>query len=247
MSQLRNKINERTSNLVYDIRVLSLDTYVKMRPYNVREEKEYMIAESTKDIKVFMDTIKRIIVECSFNKLDIDLLKDYDIQFIMLQLKAKSKDDKVMLRVTCPNCAKEFNLKASLDLVNYGSLEQHSYEINIEDMVFYMQDPTLDSYAKMLQASEEELSLSDKLDIFIDVISDCITRVAFADSVIDFQSESKEDRHDFLYNINAQELDKLRMFFDSLPNFHYSIDCNCPACKDKISKTITGLNGFFYL
>lgn len=249
MSQLKQLIANRQENLTYDIRVLSTGTVVKMRPYTVREEKEYMIAESSKDVKVFMDTIRNIISKCSFGVIKSDELEDYDIQFIMLQLKAKSKDDKISLRITCPNtnCNKEFNLNASLEKVYYASKEQHVYEIQIDDMTFYMQDPTIETYSKMIEASEKDISLSEKLDVFIEVISDCVTRVATVTDVIDFQTEDKETKIDFLYSLNALEIDKLKNFFDTMPNFHYDIDCKCPSCKQHITKTITGLDGFFFL
>lgn len=244
MSNLKQKINERKSFVTYDIRVLSTNEYIKMRPYTVGEEKQYMIAESNKDIAILFNTLKNIIANCSFDAINPETLTDADIQFIMLQLKAKSKDNKIYLKLTCPSCEKTFNYNADLALVEYCSNKEHKYEYKIQDMTFYMQDPQLDSIAKMSDA--QEFSISKKIDTFIEIISDCILRVAFPDEIIDFTLENKEDKIEFLYSIDSNEIEKLKEFFDTLPQFEYKINCSCPHCKNKIKKTIKGIDGFFF-
>lgn len=244
MSSLKKKINERKSYVTYDIRVISTNQYVEMRPYTVGEEKQYMIAESSKDIRVLFNTLKNIIANCSFDAINPETLTDADIQFIMLQLKAKSKDNKVLLKLTCPNCHKSFNYNADLEKVNYESDQEHNYEFALQDMVFYMQDPTLESIAKMTQTSDS--TISEKIDAFIEILSDCIVRVAFDDEIVDFTLETKEDKMEFLYSLDSNEVEKLKTFFDTLPQFAYEINCSCPHCKKQIQKTIKGIDGFFF-
>lgn len=245
MSNLKQKITERKSFVTYEIHILSTNQYVKMRPYTVREEKQYMIAESSKDVSVLFQTIKDIIANCSFNVLDPETLTDADIQFIMLQLKAKSKDDKAMLKITCPKCKKSFNFVADITKVNFISEKEHKLEYQIEDMVFYMQDPSLSTLAQ-LSNNAKELSVSEKIDLFLRLISECIVRVAFPDDLIDFTLEKENDKLEFLYSIDSNEIEKLKSFLDTLPHFEYNIKCNCPNCQHPINENIKGLDGFFF-
>ncbi len=74
----------------YELTLPSQDEIVKYRPFLVKEEKLMLIAlESGEEKEINMAT-KTILDVCTFNKLKIEELPTFDIEYMFLQIRAKS-------------------------------------------------------------------------------------------------------------------------------------------------------------
>ena len=74
----------------YELEVPSTDEKIKYRPFLVKEEKVLMIAMESKDNAQIVNAVKDIVSECTFNKLDIANLPMFDVEYIFLNIRAKS-------------------------------------------------------------------------------------------------------------------------------------------------------------
>ena len=63
---------------------------IEFRPFLVKEEKILMMAQESKDNLQIIGALKDIIKSCTFNTVDPSELKTYDIEYLFLQLRAKS-------------------------------------------------------------------------------------------------------------------------------------------------------------
>ena len=74
----------------YDLTLPSKDVKVKFRPFLVKEEKILLQAlESGKD-EDMTNALKQIVHACTFGKVNIDTLPLFDVEYIFLQIRAKS-------------------------------------------------------------------------------------------------------------------------------------------------------------
>ena len=74
----------------YQLTLPSTDVKVKYRPFLVKEEKILLMAmESGKENEIY-DATKQIVDSCTFNSLDVETLPMFDLEYIFLNIRAKS-------------------------------------------------------------------------------------------------------------------------------------------------------------
>ena len=87
----------------YTLTVPSSDEEITYRPFLVKEEKVLLIAQETGTEKSIYQAIKTLVTNCCFGKVDVDKLPLFDIEYIFLQIRAKSVGEVSTLEVTCPD------------------------------------------------------------------------------------------------------------------------------------------------
>jgi hypothetical protein len=98
---------------IYELILPSTGEKIKYRPFLVRE---YKILLTTLDSD--SEEIHRVITElvdiCTFKKLNVNTLANFDIEYIFLNMRAKSVGEVANITVKCTNC--ENKIDAEMDL-----------------------------------------------------------------------------------------------------------------------------------
>ena len=87
----------------YECTLASQDTKVQYRPFLVKEEKILLVAMESKDNNEIVNATKNILRACTFEKLDIEKLPMFDIEYILLQVRSKSVGEISNFKVICPD------------------------------------------------------------------------------------------------------------------------------------------------
>ena len=85
----------------YELEIPSTDEKIKYRPFLVKEEKILLIALESGENKDIVQAVKTIVDECTFNKLKLGKMPMFDVEYIFLQIRAKSVGEVSKLRVLC--------------------------------------------------------------------------------------------------------------------------------------------------
>ena len=86
----------------YELTLPSQDVKVQYRPFLVKEEKVLMMAMESKENVEVITAIKNVLNACTFEKLNIDSLPMFDLEYLLLQVRAKSVGEVAKFRVLCP-------------------------------------------------------------------------------------------------------------------------------------------------
>src|SRR5688500_8407046 len=89
---------------VYQLVVPSTKKKIKFRPFLVKEEKALLMAEQSEDLNTMVETLKKIVDDCTFNKLDVEKLAVFDLEYILTKLRSKSVGEVAELNVPCQKC-----------------------------------------------------------------------------------------------------------------------------------------------
>ncbi len=73
----------------------------KYRPFLVKEEKILLIAMESGENSDILRAVKDIVDECTFNKMKIGNMPMFDVEYIFLNIRAKSVGEVSTLRVLC--------------------------------------------------------------------------------------------------------------------------------------------------
>ena len=226
----------------YELEVPSTDDKIKYRPFLVKEEKILMIAMESKDNTQIVNAVKDIVSLCTFEKLDIANLPMFDVEYIFLQIRAKSVGEVSKLKLLCPDDKKTYaNVDLDLTEVQVQVGDDHTNKIELtDDMGIIMTYPTIDSF---LDSGIEKIDANNMLD----VISSCVLQIYEnkGEKVYQAKDQTKKELTEFIESMNSGQFRKLQSFFDTMPKLKHTIKVKNPKTKKSNDVTLTGLNDFF--
>lgn len=229
----------------YVLTIPSTGEEVKYRPFLVKEEKILLIALESENEKQIMVAVKNIIDNCLDGKVDIDSLAMFDIEYIFLQLRAKSKGEEIELEVECEKCKNPIGFVVNINEVKVDIGEGHSNEIKLSDDIgVVMKYPNLDMKANFNEDASEMENIFSSLVLCLDTIWD-------KDSTYPAKDHTQEELHDFFESLPEAEFEKIQNFFVTMPQLKHEVDIKCKhkvdkkPCGYKGKRVLEGLNSFF--
>ena len=140
----------------YKLKLPSDGRTVNYRPFLVKEEKLLLIATESGEQEELINAIKTILEDCTDVK-GIDTLSTFDIEYLFLQVRAKSVGETVKVSLTCPDDEEtQVEAEIPLDEIKVVKTRGHKNELKISDeIVVTMGYPTLDSFVSMNFTGED--------------------------------------------------------------------------------------------
>ena len=173
----------------YELNLPSTNKKVKYRPFLVKEYKILLT-----NIEASANEISRVISElvdnCTFNKLDVEKLPNFDLEYLFLNIRAKSISETADVVVTC-NCGNKID--HTIDITNLQVVKKSNIEPKImltDDVGVILRYPRFD----------EMLEIYDNLDSvkILELVSNCIDAVFTKEDYYESNSYSKEDLNTFV-------------------------------------------------
>ena len=226
----------------YELEVPSTDEKIKYRPFLVKEEKILLMAlESGKNEDV-IQAVKDIVSACTFDKVDLGSMPMFDIEYIFLNIRAKSVGETSTLNILCPDDKKTY-AKIDLDLneVKVQVGDDHTNKIELGNgMGMIMKYPTIDSFK---DSGIKTINATNMLE----VIGTCILQIYEEEGkkVYDPKDQTKKELTDFIEQLNTKQFRLVQDFFDTMPQLKHEITVKNPKTKKESKITLTGLNDFF--
>jgi hypothetical protein len=226
----------------YELEVPSTDEKIKYRPFLVREEKILLIAMESGKTEDVVEAVKSIVEECTFNKLNLGTMPMFDIEYIFLNIRAKSVGEISNLRLLCPDDKKTYtDVEVNLSEVLVQVDKDHTNKIELTDeMGIYMKYPTIDSFAT---TGITEVTAANMLD----VITTCVAQIydKKGEEVFDAKDQTKEELVEFIEQLNTKQFAELQKFFDTMPKLKHVVEIENPETKVKSDILLQGLSDFF--
>ena len=231
------------SQVTYELTIPSTKQKIKYRPFLVKEQKDLLIAQQSDDEKVMIETLKNIIRSCTLDKVEVDNLAMFDIEYIFTQLRAKSVGEYSELTFNCLECndpKAKMNVNIDLTTLKVEFNEKHKSIIPLFDTVgIKMKYPGLALFDKMNKLE------GNQVDMIFDVIIECIDSIYDEDTVYPAHEQSKEELETFINNLTQDQFQKVQNFFETMPKLEKEIEFDCPMCKYHHQHIVRGLSGFF--
>jgi len=227
---------------VYEIVIPSNDEKIKYRPFLVKEEKLLLIAMESGKQEEVVEAVRGIVEECTYNKLNLGSLPMFDVEYIFLNIRAKSVGEISEVRMLCPDDNETYaNAEVNLSEVVVQVEEGHTNKIELTDeMGMYMTYPTINSF---VATGITEVSASNMLSI----IASCIAQIydKKGEEVFDAKDQTKEELIEFVEQLNTTQFRELQNFFDTMPKLKHEIIVKNPKTGVENNMVLQGLSDFF--
>ena len=227
----------------YECTLASQDLQVQYRPFLVKEEKVLLMAMESKDNNEILNATKDVLNACTYNKIDVEKLPMFDIEYLLLQIRSKSVGEVAKFKVICPDDkVTAADVELNLDDVNVQVDDEHTNKIVIDEkrnLGVVLNYPSLG-----ITKAGFDVNKTDTETMF-KVIANCIDHIYEGDKVYTAKDSTEKELVAFLESITQKAFLDIKKFFDSTPQLRHEIEVTNPKTGVKSKVTFKGLQDFF--
>ena len=215
---------------------------ITYRPFLVKEEKILILAIESNSLKDISRAIKDVLRNCILTKgVKVDELPTFDIEYLFLNIRARSIGESIELVVTCPDDGEtKVNKTIYIDEIQVETDDDHNIDIKIDDTyTMRMKYPSLDEFI------DENFNFDGQSDNSFEIIASCIDMVFSEDEAWEAKDCTKKELTQFVEQLNSAQFKEIEKFFDTMPQLSHDIEVENPKTKVKSTVKLEGLASFF--
>ena len=192
-----------------------------------------------------INALKDVVGACTFDVLNVDRLPIFDIEYLFLQIRAKSVSEITKFRAICPDDGKTY-VEAEVDLtkVEVQVDDEHTNRIIIDtprNLGIVLKYPTLKNYD--IGRGVDNLEIDKVFNILID----CVDHIFEGDKIYPAKDTSKQELKEFIESLPQEAFNKIKSFFDTMPKLKHEIEVTNPNTNVTSKIVLTGIADFFGL
>ena len=219
---------------------------IKYRPFLVKEEKILIIALESRNQNEITNAVKDVLKKCILTRgVKVDDLPTFDIEYIFLNIRAKSIGEDIRLTVTCPDDREtQVPVTIYVDEIKVTKPEGHTNDVVIDDkLTLRMKYPSLNQFV------ENNFEVDDDPEVLVNktfkVVADCMDTVFTEEDAWEAKDYTSAERVKFVEQLNSKQYKKVENFFATMPKLSHTIEVVNPNTKKKSSVVLEGLADFF--
>lgn len=220
----------------FELTLPSTGDKIKYRPFLVKEHKVLLTMAEADNAEVAR-VVSELVDVCTFNKLNVSKLPHFDIEYIFLQLRAKSISETVEVIINC-ECENKIDATFNIDELKVERNPDHTNKIMLnKDYGVEMSYPVFNEVIEVFASNDTSKVL--------ELIIKCIKGVFDSDNYWDAKDQTKEEIEEFVYSLTKEQFDKIETFFVTAPKVVQVIESDCPKCGKHNTSRLEGLSNFF--
>ena len=222
---------------IYTLTLPSTKKKIKYRPFLVKEQKLLILAMENEDQEQILDAITNTIQTCLLTKMDVKDMALFDIEYLFMQIRARSISEEVEMKVTCQDDGETtVDIKFMVDDIKVNFPKGHTNVIKLtDDLTVEMKYPDIDYFTKInfMEETPDEYEL----------VAKCIKRVYVGED--DYTSDSLEESKAWVEGLTNQQFEKIQQFFETMPTLRHVLKVKIPKTKVVNEVVLEGLSDFF--
>ena len=231
----------------YELTLPSNKKKITYRPFLVKEEKILILAMESGDPSEITRAVKTVLRDCVLTRgIKIDSLPSFDIEYLFLNIRAKSVGEAVELLITCPDDG-ETQVECTVDIreIEVKFPEDHTSEIKVDDsIVVKMKYPSLQEFIDN-NFSFEGNSSKETIDKSFEIVASCIDMVYTKDESWSASDVTKKELAEWLETFDSTQFKGIQNFFDTMPKLTHVVTVRNPNTGKDNEIVLEGLSSFF--
>jgi hypothetical protein len=235
----------KISTPTYELDLPSTGKKVRYRPFLVREEKILIMALESEDMKQISGAIVQILSDCLLTKnVKISELSTFDIEYLFLNVRAKSVGETVEVNVTCPDDGEtQVQMEINIDDIKVQKDSNHSNIIKLDDSLsMKLKYPSLEQF---VENNFEINEVGGDVDKSLAMITSCIDAVYDQEESWSASDCTKKELQEFIEQMNTKQFKEIETFFTTMPKLSHTITVKNPKTKVESDVVLEGLASFF--
>ena len=201
------------------------------------------MAMESGESKEMISAIKEIVKSCTFGEMNAEQHPMFDIEYVFLQIRAKSVGEVAKLKVLCPDDGETYgDVDVDLSKIEVMVDDDHSNNIMIDE------DRKLGvtmKYPSLKDIDGDSLSGDINIAKTYKMIENSIESIYEGETVHLSKDIDKKELTEFLDNLSADQMKKLTAFYNSMPRLEHKVKVKNPKTEVESEVTLKGLASFF--
>ena len=205
-----------------------------------------ILALESRDQNEITNAVTDVLKKCILTRgVKVDDLPTFDIEYIFLNIRAKSIGEDIKMMVTCPDDNEtKVPVTVYVDEIKVVRPEDHTTDIVLDDkMTLRMRYPSLNQFI------DDNFEVEDEPETVVDktfkVIADCMETVFTKEDAWDAKDYTPDERLKFVEQLSSKQYKQVEKFFATMPKLSHTIEVINPNTKEKSSVVLEGLANFF--
>jgi|TARA_Y100000015_G_C2364422_1_gene76837 hypothetical protein len=235
------KINTPT----YELELPSTGKKIKYRPFLVKEEKILLMALESEDPKQISNGIVQILNDCIITRgVKVQNLATFDIEYLFLNVRAKSVGETVEVNITCPDDDETtVTMEIEIDSIKVQKNKNHKNIIKLDDT--YSMKLKYPSFDQFIDTNFEVGGEVSDVNQSLNMITSCIDMVYDKEESWSASDCSKKELTDFVDQLNSKQFKQIESFFTTMPKLSHTISVKNPETGVESEVVLEGLASFF--
>ena len=229
----------------YELELPSTGKKIRYRPFLVREEKILIMALESEDMKQITSAIVQILNDCILTRgVKIKELSTFDIEYLFLNIRAKSVGESVEVNVTCPDDGEtSVQMEIDIDTIKVQKDKKHKNIIKLDDTLsMKLKYPSLDQFVENNFEYNDETNDVNKS---MTMIASCIEMVYDSEESWNASDCTKKELEEFIEQLNSKQFKEIEEFFTTMPQLSHTIKVKNPNTGVESEVVLEGLASFF--
>jgi hypothetical protein len=227
----------------YELTLPSRQKTINFRPFLVKEEKILLMAMESGESKEMLSAIKEIVKSCTFGEMIAEEHPMFDIEYVFLQIRAKSVGEIAKLKILCPDDGETYaDVEVDLNKIEVFVDDDHETNILIDEdrkLGVTMKYPSLKDIDGESLTGEINIAQTYKM------IENSIESIYEGEQVHLSKDIERKELTEFLDNLSADQMKKLTTFYNTMPRLEHKVQVTNPKTKVESEVTLKGLASFF--
>jgi len=232
----------------YELILPSNKKQIKYRPFLVKEEKVLILAMESGDSEQITNAVKNVLRDCILTRgIKIDTLPSFDIEYLFLNIRAKSVGESVELSITCPDDGEtQVDVVVNIDEIKVEIPEGHETEIKVDDSITVkMKYPSLQEFIDNNFDFSKPNSSEETINKSFEVIASCIDIVYTKDDSWSSSDVTKKEIVEWLQTMDSNQFKGIENFFETIPKLSHTLIVKNPKTEVESEVILEGLSSFF--
>ena len=231
------KLNE---HLKFTLEIPSTGQRIRYRPYLVKEEKVLLQAFESNDMKAAVSAMADTLNACidEKEKIRVETLSTFDVEYMFLQLRAKSVGETSTIVISCKECQTHNPYEIDLSSVVVNVDKKKDNIIGITDTIkVELKYPSYD----LLYHTD----FDDEADTAIDTLVSAISVIHHDDNRFECSKATVEEVKEFVLSMTSSQLKDVSEYLGDIPSVSHLAKFKCTKCGTENELLLKGLSDFF--
>ena len=211
----------------------------------MREEKILIMAMESENMSEITNAIVQILSDCIVSKdIKVESLATFDIEYLFLNVRAKSVGETVDVNITCPDDGEtQVEMSIDIDSIKVQKTRGHKNIIKLDDeLSMKLKYPSLDQFVENNFETEEGAS---EINQSLSMITSCVEMIYNQEESWEASDYSKKELDEFIEQLNTKQFKQIEKFFATMPKLSHTIAVKNPETGVESEVVLEGLASFF--
>jgi len=225
----------------YELTLPSEDKVIQYRPFLVKEEKLLLMAMEEDKNNGIVKAVTDICESCTFGNWDVAKAPMFDIEYVFLNIRAKSVGEVQKVKVLCPDDKKTYaDVEVDLNEVNVQVDDSHTNRIIFDEsrqLGVVFKYPTID-----LMKNDVD---TNNVDSIMKMVIHCVDHIFEGEKIYPAKDTTEKEMLEFFEELEQTAFARVQGFFTTMPRLRHEVKVKNPKTGIESEVVLQGINDFF--